>query len=181
MGMLAIVVSFCYLLTIVMDYPFSGDVSVSTAEYKRGALTSYWASDEPHVLAEGETVEALSPGTLAGVWHSASYGSVVIREVGDELRAVYRAGTGTVVGRISADGVFRGWWCEGPTRQVPYGAGDVEWKLVRTSKGEVVRGSWRYGSEEPFRGGWNLEKVGGPEPPDLPSRFDDSSTFCPHP
>jgi hypothetical protein len=36
---------------------------------------------------------------------------------------------GSIVGSVS-DGVFRGWWCEGPTRSVP-DAGDVEFRSVR--------------------------------------------------
>ncbi len=181
MGLLATVVSFCYLLTIVMNYPFSGDVSVSSNHFKAGALATFWARDEPHVLADDEIKLDLTPSKLAGVWNSDTYGVVVIREVGDELRAVYRLGTGTVVGRISPDGVFRGWWCHTSTRQPPDDAGDVEWTLASTPTGEVVFGSWRFGTEEPFRGDWDLVMVGGFEPLDLAPRFDDETQFCRHP
>ncbi|MEA2716630.1 MAG: hypothetical protein QOI99_947, partial [Actinomycetota bacterium] len=40
---------------------------------------------------------------------------------------------------------------------------------------------WRYGAQEALRGGWDLEKVGGPEPPDIAPRFDDAAAFCRHP
>ncbi len=181
MGMLAVVVSFCYLLVIVMDYPFSGDVAVGNEPLRSGALAGFWASVEPHVLGQGEGSEKLSPKQLAGVWHSDNYGLMVFREVGDEMRAVYRLGNGSVVGQISADGVFRGWWCEEPTRQPHDFAGDVEWRLDKTSNGEFLFGNSRYGSEEPYTGDWDIEKVGGPEPPDLSPRFDQASAFCPHP
>ena len=49
MGMLAVVVSFCYLLVIVMGHPFSGDVAVGNDPLRRGALAEFWASDEPRV------------------------------------------------------------------------------------------------------------------------------------
>jgi len=77
--------------------------------------------------------------------------------------------------------VFRGWWCDAPTRQPLDHAGDVAWTLVESSGEETVFGSWRFGSEEPLRGGWDLERIGGPEPPDLAARFDDASAFCRHP
>lgn len=141
MGLLATVLSFCYVLTIVMDYPFSGDISVGTDNYKVDALSQFWASEKPHKLAPGETKLDLTPDELAGVWHSATFGTVVIRRAGDEFRAVYRHGSGTVVGRISPDGVFRGWWCDAPTRQPADDAGDVEWTLVKTRDSRISYGS----------------------------------------
>ena len=163
-GLLAMVVSFCYLLTIVMDYPFSGDVALGNEEFKRGALAAFWASEEGDVT-HGNLLEDLSPGELAGVWNADTFGVVVIREVGDEVRAVYREQQGTIVGRVFPDGVFRGWWCQEPTRKPNDDAGDVEWRLVNESRGEVLVGLWRFGSAERFRGDWDLEKVGAPNLP----------------
>lgn len=180
-SLLAAVVSFSCLLTVVLDYPFAGDVSVGTDAFKQGTLAEFWASDKPHVLARGETERDLSAQQMVGVWNSDAYGVVLFRETGNEVRGVYREGQGTVDGRVSPDGVFRGWWCQAPSRQPVDDAGDVEWRLVETSEGEIVYGSWRYGTQEPFRGGWDLRKVGGPEPPDLAARFDDASAFCRHP
>ena len=98
------------------------------------------------------------------------------------MRAVYRVGQGTFVGDVDPDGVLRGWWCDAPTRQPPDDAGEVEWTLVRSDDGEETAfGSWRYGTQEPLKGGWDLEKIGGPEPPDIAARFDDAAQFCPHP
>ncbi|MCA1692163.1 MAG: DUF4239 domain-containing protein [Actinobacteria bacterium] len=180
-GLLAAVVSFSCLLTVVLDYPFAGDVSVGTDAFKQGALAEFWASDEPHVVARGETEKDLSAQQMVGVWNSDAYGVLLFRQTGDEVRGVYREAQGTVVGRVSPDGVLRGWWCQAPSRQPPDDAGDVEWRLVETSDGETVYGNWRYGTQGPFRGGWDLNRVGGPEPPDLASRFDDAPAFCRHP
>lgn len=181
MGLLAAVVSFSYLLTVLLDYPFAGDVSVSNEPFKQGALAEFWSSDTPHELGPGERQEALRTGDLVGVWNSASFGLVVFRQDGDEVRGVYRLAQGTVVGSVGPDGVFRGWWCDLPGRQPDDHAGDVEWRLVSSSDGEIVYGSWRNGTTEPFRGGWDLERVGGPEPPDLAPRFDDPAAFCRRP
>jgi hypothetical protein len=37
-------ISFAYLLTIVLDFPFSGDISVGTAPFREGALATFWPS-----------------------------------------------------------------------------------------------------------------------------------------
>ncbi len=178
-------VSFAYLLTMVLDYPFAGDVSVDTAPYKTGVLAKYWAVDStPRPLALG-TFGSLPAQDLVGVWNSdSSFGETVFREVGGEIHGVYRANKGTVVGTLSPDGVFRGWWCQEGSRQPPRDAGEVEWRLLKTPEGEprTLDGRWRYGTEEPFRGGWDLRKLAGlPEPPDLAALFADTSSFCRHP
>lgn len=43
-GILAALVSFGFLLTIVLDYPFSGEISVSTDPYKSAILTQFFLS-----------------------------------------------------------------------------------------------------------------------------------------
>jgi hypothetical protein len=181
MGLLATVVSFSCLLTVILDYPFSGDVAVSAEPYKQGALAEYWASDRPTVVKAGETVKHFSTADVVGVWNSDVFGLVVFRDTPEGIRGVYRERQGTLVGQISPDGVLRAWWCEAPTRQPVDDAGEVEWRLVDTHDGDVALGSWRYGAQEALRGGWDLEKVGGPEPPDIAPRFDDAAAFCRHP
>lgn len=178
-------VSFAYLLTMVLDYPFAGDVSVDNTPYQAGVLARYWASDvAPRPLAP-EAFENLSAQDMVGVWNSnSSFGEAVFREVGAEIHGAYRSSNGTVVGTLSTDGVFRGWWCNEGSRTPPREAGEVEWRLLLTPDGEptLLDGRWRFGAEEPFRGGWDLEKLDGlPEPPDLAARFADSASFCPHP
>lgn len=178
-------VSFAYLLTMVLDYPFAGDVSVETTPYTAGELARYWAVDsDPRPLA-AETFEPLSTQDLVGGWNSdSSFGVAVFREVGAEIHAVYRSDRGTVVGTVAPDGVLRGWWCQEGSRQPPRDAGEVEWRLLSTPEGEppTLDGRWRYGTDGAFRGGWDLKKLAGrPEPPDLARRFDESASFCRHP
>jgi hypothetical protein len=35
-------ICFAYLLKIVLDFPFSGDISVANAPFKEGALAALW-------------------------------------------------------------------------------------------------------------------------------------------
>lgn len=180
MAPVALFVSFAYLLTILLDYPFAGDLSVDNDAYKGNSLAVFWASDEPRTLRPGDKEVNLGSADLAGIWNSDAFGVTAFREEGGKVRGVYRLGGGTITGSVS-EGVFRGWWCEGPTRQPPDDAGEVEWKLVQTSSGELLAGQWRYGTQEAFRGGWDLKEIGGPIPADLAERFDDLAVFCEHP
>ena len=36
-------ISFAYLLTILLDFPFAGDIRVDNAPLKAGALASFWS------------------------------------------------------------------------------------------------------------------------------------------
>ncbi len=183
-GATAAFVSFAYLLTIVLDRPFAGEVSVDTAPLMQGSLARYWAFEGPPPQLDPEMVERLSPEELVGVWNSDSaFGVMVFRQVGGEIRGAYRNDGGTFVGRIGDDGVLRGWWCQEPDRQPLDNAGEVEWRLLETPDGQrqVLDGRWKFGAQEAFRGGWNLIWLGGQEPPDLAAQFDDPATFCPHP
>jgi hypothetical protein len=183
-GATAAFVSFAYLLTMVLDYPYAGAVSVDTAPFKQGTLARYWAySGPPRELASG-TTERLTPEDLVGVWNSDSaFGVIVFRQVGEEVHAVYRNDNGTIVGRIAEDGVFRGWWCQDLLRTPPDDAGEVEWRLLKTPGGQAdtLDGRWKFGAQEAFRGGWDLTRINGPEPADLAPQFDDPSLFCRHP
>ena len=35
-------ISFAYLLTILLDFPFAGDLAVANTAFKEGALASFW-------------------------------------------------------------------------------------------------------------------------------------------
>jgi Protein of unknown function (DUF4239) len=187
MGGASAFVSFAFLLTMVMDRPFAG-LSVDTTPYKTDTLAQYWVTDSarspPRPLIP-KTFERISAQGLVGVWNSDSaFGEAVFREVGGEIHVTYRYDKGTIVGTLSPDGVFRGWWCEEGSRKPLRDAGEIEWRLLKNSESEstVLDGRWRYGVEEPFRGGWDLTKLEGKaEPPDLAARFNDSSSFCRHP
>ena len=67
MGTLAIVLSSTYLLTIVLDYPFSGQVSVSSSPLQSGTL-AYLANTPPREPQEGD-----KPGKLTAERRSTAY------------------------------------------------------------------------------------------------------------
>jgi hypothetical protein len=168
-GTLALVLSSTYLLTIVLDYPFSGDIAVGNEELTSGALTSL-AGEDQRAPQPGDRAVALTRKALSGVWDSGAYGTLVLRPYGrgGGMRGAYREAHGTISGTVS-HGVFRGTWCEGPTRRPRRSeAGLVEWRLVRTSSGrEVVTGKWRDGyrrdTDVSFTArpgyGWDLQRL----------------------
>jgi hypothetical protein len=191
MGTLALVVSSTYVLTIVLDYPFSGDVSVSNEPLKSGTLATLVAT-RPRAPQRGDRPLRLTTNALEGVWGSHAYGTILLRRRGRELRGVYRLANGTIRGAVSADGVFRGVWCEGPTRKPGSSsensdAGLVEWRLVDTkSEGRLVTGIWSYGYERRQDGSvkpdgnWDLRKLTRDEALDLDRRLrtDPLASYC---
>jgi hypothetical protein len=148
-------------------------------------LGKFWVFDSPPRPLASETFEKVAAQDLIGVWSSDnSFGGAVFGEVDGEIRAAYRGNKGTVDGALSTDGVFRGWWCAEGSRTPPKDAGEIEWRLLKTPDGERKKldGRWRYGTEESWRGGWNLSKLDArSEPPDLAAMFDEPSSFCRHP
>jgi hypothetical protein len=165
MGGLALVLSSTYLLTILLDYPFSGDVSVSSAPLNTGAL-AHFAQSLPREARDGDKPVKLTPQMLVGVWTADDYGTTVLRRSGGELRGAYRVGQGSVRGEVDPDGIFRGVWCEGSRRASKGDAGLVEWRLVRTRSGEsILTGTWRSGfghrRDGTFaaEGGWDMRKL----------------------
>jgi hypothetical protein len=194
MGTLAMVVTGAFLLTVVLDYPFAGDVSVSNAPLKEGNLARFWSEDLAYRSEPGDEQQPLTAQRLEGVYDSTAYGSLVLAchadsppyavrdcEPGDrKLRGVYRYYDGTVTGEV-VDGVFRGWWTEAPTHRRHDYAGRVELRLVETSEGPLVAGSWNYQYEEPLEPGWDLEEIGGEAPPDLARRLEQRASFIEDP
>jgi hypothetical protein len=177
-------VSFAYLLTMVLDYPYAGQVSVDSSPYKLGALAQYWGEDDPPRPLDSPELGEIDEETLLGKWNSHhAYGEMLFRRVDGEIRGAYRLESGTVTGELGEDGVFRGWWCQDPDRKVPDNAGEVEWRLLDDPEtpGIQLDGRWRYGSTGKLIGGWDLTKIGGVEPADLRALVEDDSRFCPHP
>jgi hypothetical protein len=189
MGTLTLVLSSTYLLTILLDYPFSGDVSVSSEPLTSGSL-AYLAGNELRERQAGDKQLKLTSRDLAGVWSSDAYGTIVLRRAGREVRGAYRFANGSVRGEVAADGVFRGVWCEGSRRAARDDAGLVEWRLVRTRSGErLVTGTFSYGFEhrsdgsfEPD-GGWDLHPLELDKAQDLArrARRDPPSSYCHEP
>lgn len=177
-------VSFAYFMTMVLDYPYAGDVSVDSSPYKLGALAQFWGEDDKPRPLDSPELRPIDEETLIGKWNSQNaYGELLFRKVGDEVRGAYRLENGTVTGTLGNDGVFRGWWCQEPDRQVPDNAGEVEWRLLDDPDTEALRldGRWRYGADGEMKGGWDLTRIGGVEPADLVALVQDSSRFCAHP
>lgn len=174
-------VSFAYLLTMVLDYPFAGEVSVDNTPYRMGVLAQFWGvEEEPRPLSQG-AFEELTPEDMLGNWNSDNaFGELLFRRVGDQILGVYRLERGTVTGVIGPDGVYRGWWCQEPDRLPPDNAGEVEWRLLASPDAgeQTLDGRWRYGAEGSMKGGWDLTRIGGREPSDLTAMFDDQSLFC---
>jgi hypothetical protein len=191
MGTLALVLSSTYLLTIVLDYPFSGDISVSNEALRTDTLAQLLATSARPAQA-GDKQLKLTASTLAGVWNSDAYGTIVLQRRGNEIRGAYRIADGTVRGTVGADGVFRGVWCEGPTRKpgnsfATADAGLVEWRLVDTKDdGRLVTGVWSYGfARGPgggprADGGWDLRRLTVDTASDLRQRLrtEPQSDFC---
>ena len=135
MGGLAAIVTSAYLLTLVLNYPFAGQVSVSNDPLKRDRLATFWDRELAYEKAEGDQPIPLEPHHLRGVWNSSAFGTLVMRcynrghgprahervaprecRDGDDWYGAYRARGGAVTGQLGGDGVFRGWWREKPTR-----------------------------------------------------------------
>ena len=193
MGTLAMVVTGAFLLTVILDYPFAGDVSVSNAPLKQGILARFWSEELAYRPGPGDKQQELTADRLAGVYNSTAYGTLVlschdedqvhaVRPCGPDdtkLRGVYRYYDGTLTGEID-DGRFRGWWTEAPTHQSQGYAGRVELRLFQTSDGPIIAGRWSdlYG---PFKDGWDLDEIGGEPPPDLARRLERPRTFIEDP
>jgi Protein of unknown function (DUF4239) len=191
MGTLALVLSSTYLLTVVLDYPFSGDISVSNAALRSDTLAQLMPG-APRAPQPGDRRVKLTASSLEGVWNSDAYGTVVLRHHGNEIRGAYRIAHGTVRGTISADGVFDGVWCEGPTRKPGRSpqtsdAGLVRWRLVDArAEGRLIVGTWSYGFARapgggPRRdGGWDLHRLDVDTARDLEQRLrtDPPPRYC---
>ena len=177
-------VSFAYFMTMVLDYPYAGDVSVDSSPYKLGALAQFWGEDDKPRPLDSPELGRIDEESLLGKWNSQNaYGEMLIRKVGGEIRGAYRLENGTVTGALGNDGVFRGWWCQEPDRQEPDNAGEVEWRLLEDPDTEALQldGRWRYGADGEMKGGWDLTRIGGVEPADLVALVQDSPRFCAHP
>ncbi len=191
MGTLALVVSSSYVLTIVLDYPFSGDVAVSSLPLHAGPLASL-TQTFPRAPQPGDRLVPVTIQSLVGVWTSDDYGTVLLARRGNELVGDYRALEGTITGTVTPSGIFRGVWCEAPTRapgattQTSH-AGLVAWRLIDTkSDGPVLTGVWSSGyAHRPdgsfvAAGSWDMRKLHIDQALDLAQRLttDPPSWYC---
>jgi hypothetical protein len=186
MGTFALVVSSTYLLTILLDYPFSGDVAVGMEPLTAGTL-AYLADIPPREPQPGDKRLKLTPQALTGVFGSNAYGTVVLRSTGGDVRGAYRSGDGLIRGTITPDGIFRGAWCEGSRDPEQFDAGILEWTLIQTKSGrKLIDGRWQFGYARrqggdfaPFAG-WDMEKLDNDKAMDLQERLgrEPPSAFC---
>jgi hypothetical protein len=193
MGTLAMVVTSAFLLTVILDYPFAGQVSVSNAPFKQGILARFWSDELAYRPKPGDKAQPLSAQRLQGVYNSTAYGTLILRCYNDNpqhtvracapgdtrMRGVYRSHRGTVTGEVT-DGVFSGWWSEAPGHRAPDYAGRVKLRLWHTSDGPLIAGDWSEGNGR-FHHGWDLKPIGGGPPPDLVERLHDPRTFIEEP
>ncbi len=186
MGTFALVVSSTYLLTILLDYPFSGDVAVSNEPLTSGTL-AYLADNPPREPQPGDKRLKLTPQALTGVFSSNAYGTVVLQSTRNDIRGGYRSGNGLIRGTITPDGIFRGAWCEGSRDPKQFDAGILEWTLIQRKSGEkVIDGRWQFGYKRRRDGGftavagWDMEKLDNDKAQDIQDRLEREppSAFC---
>lgn len=191
MGTLAAVVTSAFLLTVLLDYPFAGQVSVSNAPFTQDNLARFWSTELGYRVKPGDPRQLLTAQRLERVFNSIAYGTLVLRCYNDDaghtvrrcrpgdrrMRGVYRYYKGTLTGDV-VGGVFRGWWTQAPTHHGE-DAGRVLLQLVQTSDGPLIAGSYTTGSGRRYYPGWDMEEISrvGDTPPDLDERLDDPATF----
>ncbi|MCC7534865.1 MAG: serine/threonine protein kinase [Deltaproteobacteria bacterium] len=113
-----------------------------------------------------------------GLWRG-DFGLMAFRTIAPGVvRGVYPHDSGTLTGTLIGNRMT-GWWCELPSRAPNADAGEFEMQFA--PHGQSVDGRWRYGTTAPWRENWNLRRLSMDIPPDLASRFTDTSSFCTRP
>jgi hypothetical protein len=115
-------------------------------------------------------------------FYSGDWGDMVLRKQGAEIWGAYERDSGTIVGQITGDGVFVGWWSQLPSR-VGTDAGEVEFRWSGTSGTAIaLDGRWRYGTTGDWLENWDVDLVTDrAAPSDLTARFDSPGDFIRHP
>lgn len=109
------------------------------------------------------------------------WGAMILRQYGSEVVGVYQYNKGTVVGEITDEGVFVGWWSQLPTR-AGFDAGEVEFRWSRSSSGIAFDGRWRWGTSGSWYENWDAFLVTDRAPSnELVAAFDDVTSFERHP
>jgi hypothetical protein len=115
-------------------------------------------------------------------FYSGDWGDMVLRNVGDEIWGVYAHDGGTIVGNITEEGVFVGWWSQLPSRTAD-DAGEVEFRWSQVN-GTVIAldGRWRWGTTAEWLENWDIDLVTDRAAPvELTNRFDMPADFRRHP
>jgi hypothetical protein len=115
-------------------------------------------------------------------FYSGDWGDMLLRKQGSEIWGTYQYDGGTIVGNITAEGVFVGWWSQLPSRSGT-DAGEVEFRWSQTSGTAIaLDGRWRWGTNGAWQENWDINLVTDRAAPnDLITRFDNPSDFKRHP
>ena len=107
-------------------------------------------------VAQPEIAPQIVKEDIVGHWEG-DWGSMYLKVVGGNLRGVYTHDDGRVTGTF-ANGVFKGWWSEVPSREAPDDAGAVEFTLSRRDGALSLDGRWKYGNDaaEEWYDDWDL-------------------------
>ena len=136
MGGLAAIVTSAYLLTLVLNYPFASDISVSNDPLKRDRLATFWDEELAYRRQDGDTpvrsgaersaghlelqrIRNARPALLHARRRARPGRARRSSRVPAERRLVRRLPATTTVsfpGGWTPHGVFRGWWYEEPRR-----------------------------------------------------------------
>lgn len=116
-------------------------------------------------------------------FYSGDWGDMVLERRAAEIWGVYNYNDGTIIGAITEDGVFAGWWSQLPTRADGINAGEVEFRWSRSVAGVIsLDGRWRYGSSGLWLENWDVDLVPDRSAPSaLIDGFDDIDDFKRHP
>lgn len=127
----------------------------------------------------GSTTTSAPAGAAYMGLYRGDWGTMVLRQVGDEVWGAYAHDAGAVRGTLAGD-VFTGRWCEDPSRTDDSDSGYVRFIFTTAPDGTTaIDGSWSYGSAAPDHDDWDLTLQPGEHDAALEGRFADPSHFCP--
>lgn len=118
-------------------------------------------------------------------FYSGTWGDMVLRKIDNEIWGAYAYRDGTIVGNITSEGVFEGWWSQTPSRDASdTNAGEVEFRWMTTDGGTVIHldGRWRYGASGTWNDYWDVDLVTDrTAPASITDHFDVAEDFKRHP
>ena len=126
----------------------------------------------------GSTASPSSGAAYMGLYRG-DWGTMVLRQVGNEVWGSYAHEGGAVRGTIVGD-VFTGRWCEDPSRTGDSDSGHVRFIFTAQPDGTTtIDGSWSYGDAAPDHDDWDLTLQPGEQDASLEAAFSDPAHFCP--
>ncbi len=126
----------------------------------------------------GSTASPSSGAAYMGLYRG-DWGTMVLRQVGNEVWGSYAHEGGAVRGTLAGD-VFTGRWCEDPSRTGDTDSGYVRFIFTTQPDGSTsIDGSWSYGTAAPDHDDWDLTLQPGEQDASLEAAFSDPAHFCP--